>query len=409
MQRVGSKWISVRWTVLESMRVLEGFDAASRASTAEAMLDAMSTLYEAPAQNMLTADTAGTIGIRSTGRYPLRPGDGRGDLLRDGTLSASDWTGYWSPSEYPQAIRPAQGFLVSANQEPFDPKVQARYFGANWERPWRAMQINKLLRADSAVTPDAMQRMQSDPGSARADLFVPAFLNAARAAPENATVTRAATLLAEWDRGYTRENRRAVLFEEMMRQLSLRLWDELRTDSTGNPIPSDMMIATLLSDSSSAWWDDLATPMLERRDALLRDAMSTALDSVVARRGEPTDDRWRWDHVRFANIFHLLRLPAFSRREIPVQGGSATVWPSTGDGRHGPSWRMVVELSTPRRAWATYPGGQSGNPISMRYDDRLTSWRNGRLDTLRLPATSEQLSERQQRAQLVLTPTGRAR
>ena len=414
MRRVGGQWISVRWTVLESMRVLEGFDAASRASSADAMLDAMATLYDAPAQNMLAADTAGTIGIRSTGRYPLRPTDGRGDVLRDGSFSANDWIGYWPVKDYPQAIRPTQGFLVSANQEPVDPQVQPRYFGANWERPWRAMQINKLLRADASVTPDAMQRMQSDPGSARADLFVPVLLRVARASVGNAATTRAGELLAEWDRRYTHENRRAVLFEEIMRQMSWRLWDELRTDSSftsgsSSPMPSDMMTAILLRDSTSAWWDDHATSVVESRDALLQSVMSSALDSLIARRGDPADDRWRWDRVRFANIYHLLRLAPFSRREIPVQGGSATVWPSTGDGRHGPSWRMVVELSTPRRAWATYPGGQSGNPLSSRYDDRLASWRAGALDTLRLPSAIDQLSAAQQRARLTLTPAGGSR
>ena len=194
-----------------------------------------------------------------------------------------------------------------------------------------------------------------------------------------------------------------------MRQLSARLWDELRTDSTNNPIPTDMMTAILLRDSTSQWWDEGGTPGVERRDALLQSVMAGALDSVIARRGEPDDERWRWDRVRFANIHHLLRLPAFSRLEVPVQGGSATLWPSTGDGRHGPSWRMVVELSSPRRAWATYPGGQSGNPASPRYDDRLKSWREGILDTLRLPAAESQLPAAQHRALLVLTPAGGVR
>jgi penicillin amidase len=167
-----------------------------------------------------------------------------------------------------------------------------------------------------------------------------------------------------------------------------------------------MMTALLLRDSASTWWDDRATSTSERRDALLRAVMSSALDSVIARRGPPSDDRWRWDRVRFANIHHLLRISPFSRLEIPVQGGSATIWPSTGDGRHGPSWRMVVEMSTPRRAWATYPGGQSGNPLSTRYDDRLAAWREGRLDSLRVPASVDALPVSQRRALLLLTPKG---
>ena len=29
---------------------------------------------------------------------------------------------------------------------------------------------------------------------------------------------------------------------------------------------------------------------------------------------------------------------------------------------HGPSWRMIVEMSKPPKAFGIYPGGQSGNP-----------------------------------------------
>ena len=70
---------------------------------------------------------------------------------------------------------------------------------------------------------------------------------------------------------------------------------------------------------------------------------------------------------------------------------------------------MVVEMSKPRRAWATYPGGQSGNPLSGRYDDRIAGWSNGLLDTLRLPAVPSDLTAPQQRARLTLTPAGVAR
>jgi penicillin amidase len=38
------------------------------------------------------------------------------------------------------------------------------------------------------------------------------------------------------------------------------------------------------------------------------------------------------------------------------------------------------------RGWAIYPGGQSGNPASSRYLDRLPRWLAGELDTVRFPA-----------------------
>src|SRR5690606_11371048 len=102
---------------------------------------------------------------RSTGRYPVRPGDGRGDRVFDGTTSASDWTGDWPLERVPRAVDPAQGYLASANQQPLDPAVRPGYLGWNWPPPWRAIRINTILRGDSAMTPDKMRLAQTDPES----------------------------------------------------------------------------------------------------------------------------------------------------------------------------------------------------------------------------------------------------
>ena len=138
------------------------------------------TAWGSPPQNLLVADRAGTIAIRTTGRFPIRAGAGRGDRVHDGTTRASDWIGDWAPSAWPQSINPAQGFLASANQEPQDPRDQPHYLGANWLAPWRALRINHLLRGDSAVTAETMRRWQTDPGSARAEHYVPYLVRAAR-------------------------------------------------------------------------------------------------------------------------------------------------------------------------------------------------------------------------------------
>ncbi|MDH4132683.1 MAG: penicillin acylase family protein, partial [Gemmatimonadota bacterium] len=48
------------------------------------------------------------------------------------------------------------------------------------------------------------------------------------------------------------------------------------------------------------------------------------------------------------------------------------------------SWRRVVELGPALKAWGVFPGGQSGNPASRWYDDRIARWSEGELDTLRI-------------------------
>jgi penicillin amidase len=387
------RWRSMRWTVLEAGHELAAFARAARARTAGAWLDSIAA-YQAPAQNMLVADRAGTIAIRSTGRFPIRPGSGRGDLYQRGDTSASDWLGDWSIAQMPQAIDPPQGFLASANQQPIDPRANPRYLGANWYTPGRALRINQLLRADSAVTPDAMRRYQTDPGSALADRFLPALRAAARRYPARGTLQRAGQLLAEWDGRYTKDNTRAVLYEEAMRQLTPLLWDELYPAiARGDlPAPGLAVVAELLADSTSSWWDNRSTSgVVEDRDAILAEALERALTAVIAEYGAPESGGWRWDRIRQANIYHLLRLPALSALHVPVQGGSSTLNPSSGRGGFGPSWRMVVEMGPAVHGWGIYPGGQSGNPASSRYLDRLAAWSDGQLDTLLFPVSATTL------------------
>jgi penicillin G amidase len=403
LRRTGEEWRSVRWTVLESGGELGAFGRAARAGSASAWLDSMAG-YRAPAQNMLVADRRGTIAIRSTGRFPIRPG-GRGDLVQRGDTFASDWRGDWTLDALPQAKNPAQGYLASANQQPVDPQVNPRYLGANWHSPWRAIRINQLLRADNGVTEDAMRRFQTDPGSPAADIFVPAFLAAARRFSQDDTVRRAGALLAQWDRRYTLQNDRAVLYEAAVRELQGLLWDEL---GSRHPPPGLAVAAILLRDSTSLWWDDRRTAQeVEDRDRLLARALSRALAATLRLRGEPDAGGWRWDRIRHANIYHLLRIPALSALRVPVQGGQSTLNPSSGRGEFGPSWRMVVDLGPEIQAWGVYPGGQSGNPASSRYLDRLAHWRDGQLDTLRFPRTALELS-RHETSALTITPRGKA-
>ena len=50
---------------------------------------------------------------------------------------------------------------------------------------------------------------------------------------------------------------------------------------------------------------------------------------------------------------------------------------------HGPSWRMVAEMTRPVRAWGVYPGGQTGNPASAGYTAFIDDWQHGRHYELR--------------------------
>lgn len=396
--KAGPRWVSMAWTVYQGKSSGPEFVALPGVRSVSDFLEATKS-YAVPPQNMIAADRAGTIAIRSTGRYPVRPGDGRGDLIRDGATSSSDWTGSLPLELYPFSLNPARGFLSSANQQPVDPLVNPRFYGANWYSPWRALRINALLRADPLVTVDAMRLYQTDPGSARADAFVPILLGSlsdtARVARAPEQVREARKLLAEWDRRYDRDNRRAVLFEAVMGELVKATWDELMPDDSAAASPdfrrpADAVLLELASDSASSWWDRRSTPaVVERRDDLIELALTQGLAGVKAMHGDLAEEHWRWSVVHTVNIYHLTRLRSLSALGLVVDGGPSTLSPSSDGGTSGASWRMVVELGDQVQVWGTYPGGQSGNPASAHYLDFLPTWLAGRLDSLVTPSTAD--------------------
>ncbi len=408
MQHREGQWLSLRWTVNEPSFEADLFLRAGKARNAEQWLQTMRG-YVAPTQNGLVADRAGTIAIRSSGAYPVRPDDGRGDLIRDGATSAADWTGTLPVEEYPFSINPSQGFLVSANQQPVDPLDNSRYLGANWISPWRALQINRLLRADPNVTPDRMRQYQTHTGSAHADAFVPFMLDAGRVARDSGIVDpqllRAQELLSEWDRTYGPDDQRAILFELAVGELTRRTWDELKgADERLVFTPAGSTLRELLADSESVWWDDRGTAVRETRDDILTASLMAALDTAIARYGAPEGGDWTWSRIRNANIYHLLGLPGLSALGLPVRGGPTTISPLSGRGTAGASWRMVVELGEQVRAWATYPGGQSGNPSSRWYTDRLPQWVAGELAPVYLPRTPSDLPDSLRATRIIFSP-----
>lgn len=417
MQRVGNEWLSMRWTVLEAGDELLAFGAAQRAPSAAAFLDSMAQYFHAPAQNMIVADTSGDIAIRSTGYFPIRADSARGNTIFDGSTRRTDWLGYRPLNRYPQSVNPNQGYLASANQQPIDPLDDKLYFGVDSHYEiWRALQINRLLRSDNRMTADKMRTFQTDPGSVRADLLVPPFIEAANAelavsnadGPQNTSLRAAHKLLSEWDKRYTRNNTGARLFETALNFTSLLLYDELIPSggTRPSPLPSESRLLELIADSSNSWWDDKRTTSIrEGRNTILARALSMAYDSLTVQYGDPNITAWTWSRVAPAKPMHLLRLDGFNAPATPIDGGRGTLNPSVAAKRanFGASWRMVVEFGPNPIIHATYPGGQSGNPASSRYLDRLEQWGNGTLDSVRTPRAAVDLKPSDVRAVLTLS------
>jgi penicillin amidase len=88
-----------------------------------------------------------------------------------------------------------------------------------------------------------------------------------------------------------------------------------------------------------------------------------------------------WYKYNNPSVNHLIKdLAGFARKGLHTGGNGDIV--NAIKGSHGPSWRMVVQLTTPTEAYGVYPGGQSGNPGSKYYDNFVDSWAEGKYNKL---------------------------
>lgn len=388
--RYAGGWRSLRWTVLETKDPIGTFLGLQRVGSVEEWLGVVGRL-EAPSQNGVAADTAGHIAERTGGRFPRRPGNDGGRIF-DGTRSTEDWQG--DLPALAGVVDPARGFLYSANQQIVDPRADPAYRGAGWAPPWRALRLQRLLSADSEVTLESMRRWQTDPISERAEWWRGAIVAASAG---DSVLAPAHALLAGWTEGYLPTSRGAPLFEATMDAVVALTWDELNAgDGRRVADPAVAVLAALRDRPEDIWWDRVATTERETRDDILRLALARAwrqLSDAPSLGADTT--RWRWDGYRTARIPHLAFLPGLGAPGLSVTGGNGTLSPLGSGGSHGASWRMVAEMSPRPTVLATYPGGQSGNPASARYDDRVEQWRTGALDTVRLPRTAVELADQE--------------
>src|SRR5205823_12310931 len=99
-----------------------------------------------PQQNIVYADTGGTIGFIAPARIPIRK-SGNGWMPVPGWTGAYDWAGYIPFHELPQATDPPAGHFASANNK-IVPESYPYFVSRDWDLPNRVERIEELLGAE---------------------------------------------------------------------------------------------------------------------------------------------------------------------------------------------------------------------------------------------------------------------
>jgi penicillin G amidase len=331
--------------------------------------------FTAPAQNFVFASKSGDIAMRIQGKFALKWPE-QGKFLMDGADPRMEWQTYIPNDQNPQTLNPERGFVASANQHPVDSNYPYYVFDNSYEH-YRNRRINGRLRQMDQITIDDMKALQFDDYYQQASEILPTMLSLlGDAFKENNKAQVYLSQLKEWD-FYADPNQKApTLYYIWWNDLYGQIWK--KWDEFGAPVVkpnSYQTIQFLLNEPESEIFDVENTSEVETAKDHVQKSFQLTLDELE--KWVEVNGDYAWANYKNTTIQHLVpQFKAFSVPHVYTGGGAGIV--NATSGRHGASWRMVVELGDKPTAFGVYPGGQSGNPGSKYYKNFIPIWAEGK-------------------------------
>lgn len=371
------KSYAVRWTAHDASNELLTFYKLNRSKNYVDYVDAIST-FQCPGQNFVFASKSGDVAIRQQGKFVARWNQ-QGDFAMPGFDSSYMWQGFIPTKENPQILNPARGFVSSANQKAAD-ETYPYYLGrANNFPPYRGFIINRKLAAMNNITAEDMQHLQTDNYNVFAEDARPVLLKYLDTADLNSEEKKYLTILKDWNLKNDVGEKGPVVFNIWWDSLESAMWkDEYAKTKLPMPWPNESFLAeALLRDSIYKFSDDINTNPIEDVAGRILFSFRKAVKALAELE---KNGNFEWAKFKDTHVDHLTKVPALSRLHLPIGGGVPCINAATNN--HGPSWRMIVQLTDNIEAYAVYPGGQSGNPGSKYYDNFVDTWAAGKYYTL---------------------------
>jgi len=366
-----NKYYAVRWKAHDPSNELLAFNRLNHAKNFVDYIKAIST-FQSPGQNFVFASKKGNIAIREQGQFPAK-WRRQGDYVMPGIDSSYLWKSFIPAKENPTVFNPARGFVSSANQLAAD-EAYPYYLGGE-ANIYRGISINRKLRQMNNITVEDMEKMQTDNYNVFAQMSRPVLLKYLDQSKLTADEKMYVNKFKSWNLRSDINEQGPAICKIWWNEFENAVYkDEFsKTDLPLKWPDESTLLEGLLKDSVYKFVDDINTPAVENINDIVLRAYKSAYKQIKA-----ADDKHElaWGKFKDTGIRHLLKIPALSRLHLPVGGGENIINATTGN--HGPSWRMIVQLTANTEAYGVYPGGQSGNPGSKYYDTFVDTWVSGK-------------------------------
>jgi len=366
-----NKAYACRWKAHDASNELRTFYKLNHAKNYNDYLDAIST-YQCPGQNMLFATKAGDIALKQQGQFPAK-WRGQGDFIMPGDDTTYAWRGLIPDSANLIMHNPERGFLSSANQMPYDTSYPY-YLGGTYP-VYRGYFINKSLSAMQNISVEDMQKLQTSNHNIFAEMARPVLLKYINETSLNSDEKKYLNIFKKWKLNNDSGEVGATIFKLWWDSLmTVTYSDEFSQSALPLPWPEkSTLLDGIKKDSAYEFADNINT---SAKETIATDITIAYKQAAAILQKLDSAKRTEWAKYKESGVRHLLRIPALSRLNLNSGGDDNCLNAYTKF--HGPSWRMVVELTDNINAYGIYPGGQNGNPGSKYYDTFINNWLVGK-------------------------------
>lgn len=376
--------LAVRWVAHDPSNEGMTFYKLNRAKNYDEYEEAIRS-FECPGQNFVFASKAGDIALWQQGKFPAR-WKGQGLYVMPGEDTSYQWQGFIPQAENPHSKNPERGYLQSGNQRPVDSTYP--YFIPGSYITARAITIDNRLAAMNNITVEDMMALQNNYFNTFAEDARSLLLGNVKETELNAAEKQYVDILRNWDLMASPDSKGQTVFVMWWEEFESQVFsDEYSQTKNLLKWPEDQtLMEWLKKDTAMKFLDNINTPAKET----LPDIATLSLKKMASlisqlSEGGKKEFSLEWYRRNRPGIYHIMDkskkdLLPFARTNLHIGGNGDIV--NAVKGSHGPSWRMIVQLSNPTVAYGVYPGGQSGNPGSKFYDNFVNSWVEGKYNKL---------------------------
>jgi penicillin G amidase len=344
--------------------------------------------WHSPTHNFVYADDAGNIGLISAGYYPL-VAQGQPWLPMPGT-GEYDVTGTVPYDDIPQIYDPPSNIVWSANQRQVDPSYPY-YIGtaSNFFDPgYRANEIKRVLSQPGKLSIADMSALQTDTRDFLASEMTPILVQALAGDQLTSSEQQARDLLASWDFRMETGSAAASIWwtfwQSYISQSFDPLWKAKNVTVDRHELDDALgqyLEASTLASASLCPPDVICPPPTSSQgsqDGTLRSAFHDAFSTLSKNLGGDPGS-WTWGKLHTRELENLAQISGLNYGPRPDRGdGNTPLAAGDSPSTHGPSWRMVVDWGA-KTFSGIYPGGQSENPASTWYTNKVDAWWSGLL------------------------------